>query len=141
MRTALAAGVDYVWLLEGADPWQPKVLRASAGATLALPLKRFLEKKLLLQNLQILKGMQRVATRVNKHEVTPFIQPYWQLNWCKPTILFLGNEGSGLDPGLEAVCTDAVTIPHTSLVESLNVGVAAAPLLLERIRQKLTCGD
>jgi TrmH family RNA methyltransferase len=28
-----------------------------------------------------------------------------------------------------------VTIPHSPAVESLNVGVAAAPLLLERWRQ------
>jgi TrmH family RNA methyltransferase len=40
LRTALAAGVDEVWLGEGADPHQPKVLRSSSGAVLALPLVR-----------------------------------------------------------------------------------------------------
>ena len=41
LRTSLAAGVDQVWLGGGADPWQPKVLRASAGAVLQLQLKRW----------------------------------------------------------------------------------------------------
>jgi TrmH family RNA methyltransferase len=40
MRTALAAGVGALWMGDGADPFQPKVLRASAGAALALPLRR-----------------------------------------------------------------------------------------------------
>ena len=40
LRTALAAGVEQAWLAEGADPFQPKVLRASSGAALALPLER-----------------------------------------------------------------------------------------------------
>jgi TrmH family RNA methyltransferase len=35
LRTALAAGVDEVWLGGGADPLQPKVLRASVGVAAA----------------------------------------------------------------------------------------------------------
>ena len=52
LRTALAAGIEEVWLGGGADPLQPKVLRASAGAALALPLLREVDRaglKLLLE--------------------------------------------------------------------------------------------
>lgn len=130
LRTALAAGVEEVWLGEGADPFSPKVLRASSGAALGLPLRR-LSGDALLARLQgpEAEGLQRVATLVSGG------RPYWELDWTRPTILLLGNEGAGLDPQLAALADARVTIPHSPAVESLNVAVAAAPLLLERWRQ------
>ena len=132
LRTALAAGVDEVWLGGGADPLQPKVLRASAGAALALPLLRLTDRSGLLPLLQraAAEGRQLAATLVDATA-----QPYWQLEWTRPTVLLLGNEGAGLHPQLAALATHRVTIPHSAAVESLNVAVAAAPLLLERWRQ------
>ena len=50
--------------------------------------------------------------------------------------LLLGNEGAGVSADLEALASQRVTIPHSAAVESLNVAVAAAPLLLERLRQQ-----
>lgn len=135
LRTALAAGVTEVWLADGADPTQPKVLRASAGAALALPLRR-LEMAGLAGRLREMasQGVQVVATAVARSEGPP-LRPYWQLDWTRPTVLLLGNEGAGLDPQLAALAGEVVTIPHSDAVESLNVAVAAAPLLLERSRQ------
>jgi TrmH family RNA methyltransferase len=132
MRTALAAGVGELWLGQGADPWQPKVLRASAGAALALPLRRFEGTADLAQRLQraAKQGDQVVATVVRGG------LPYWQLDWSLPTVLLLGNEGTGLAPELLERCSHRVSIPHSAAVESLNVAVAAGPLLLERSRQR-----
>ena len=140
MRTALAAGVEALWLADGADPLQPKVLRASAGAALALPLLRADTDELVrrLQE-QAAAGFQIVAAVVadaaDGQGRLPV--PYWQLDWTRPTVLLLGNEGAGLSPELQALATCRVTIPHSPAVESLNVAVAAAPLLLERWRQGL----
>lgn len=130
MRTALAAGVEALWLADGADPLQPKVLRASAGAALVLPMLRT-DSQGLAQRLQRLAadGTQIVAA------VVADAVPYWQLDWTRPTALLLGNEGAGLSAELQALATCRVTIPHSPAVESLNVAVAAAPLLLERWRQ------
>jgi TrmH family RNA methyltransferase len=140
LRTALAAGVEEVWLAAGADPYQPKVLRASAGAALALPLHR-LEAAELAERVRELpgRGVQVVAAVVPGAGANPGglpARPYWQLDWSRPTLLLLGNEGAGLDPALAALASEAVTIPHSAAVESLNVAVAAAPLLLERLRQR-----
>lgn len=138
MRTALAAGVDGLWLAEGADPLQPKVLRSSAGAALALPMER-MERSALVQRLftAAARGLQLVAA------VPPWADldgqlplPYWHLDWTKPTALLLGQEGAGLAPELQALASQRVTIPHSAAVESLNVAVSAAPLLLERMRQQ-----
>ncbi|NDG75065.1 MAG: RNA methyltransferase [Synechococcaceae bacterium WB8_1B_136] len=133
LRTALAAGVHQVWQAGGADPHQPKVLRASAGAVLALPVLRDPDRQGLMQRLERARaaGHQLVATLV-----APSAEPYWQLDWTRPTVLLLGNEGAGLHPQLEALATHRVTIPHSPAVESLNVAVAAGPLLLERWRQE-----
>jgi len=132
LRTALAAGVQQVWLGEGADPHSPKVLRASAGAALELPLLR-LSSEALMSRVERARqdGWQIVATAATAPK------PYWQLDWCQSTLLLLGNEGAGLADPLLALADQRVSIPHSAAVESLNVAVAAAPLLLERLRQTL----
>jgi len=134
LRTALAAGIAQVWLAGGADPLQPKVLRASAGAALALPPRR-LERDGVIDLIHeaIACGSQVVAA------VPPAAagsRPYWELDWRLPTLLLLGAEGPGLSTALQQLATARVCIPHSDAVESLNVAVAAAPLLLERHRQE-----
>jgi len=134
LRTALAAGIEQVWLAGGADPLQPKVLRASAGAALALPQRRLERPGVVgLVNQARASGQQVVAA------VPPAAagaQAYWQLDWRPPTLLLLGAEGPGLSTALLELATHRVCIPHSAAVESLNVAVAAAPLLLERWRQE-----
>jgi|688.fasta_scaffold459247_2 TrmH family RNA methyltransferase len=138
LRTALAAGVQQVWQGGGADPHQPKVMRSAAGAALALPLARDQDRTGLIARLDQARaaGHQLVATLVaSGPPVLSEPVPYWQLDWTRPTVLLLGNEGAGLHPELAALATHSVTIPHSAAVESLNVAVAAGPLLLERWRQ------
>jgi TrmH family RNA methyltransferase len=137
VRTALAAGVEALWLAEGADPLQPKVLRASAGAALALPMRRGTRSDLQRQ-LDRLAGSSAPESLQVVATVPPRAgaMPYWELNWQRPTVLLLGQEGAGLSEPLLQRATHRVTIPHTAAVESLNVAVAAAPLLLERLRQR-----
>ena len=136
MRTALAAGVESLWMADGADPFQPKVLRASAGAALALPLLRESRADLAgrLEAAAAAGAQVVVAVRPGAGPVAPL--PYWQLDWTRPTVVLLGSEGGGVSPQLEALANQRVTIPHSAAVESLNVAVAAAPLLLERLRQR-----
>lgn len=135
LRTALAAGVEQIWLGEGADPWQPKVLRASSGACLALGISRFRAADLLVRVQEARSAGITVAGTVARGG-----EPYWSHNWHTPTLLMLGNEGAGLSPELLGQADRLLSLPHRSAVESLNVAVAAAPLLLERERQQLGAG-
>ncbi len=144
-RTALAAEVDAIWLALGADPLNQKVLRSSAGAVLHLPYRRFgvtenfaieeLTKKI---KLAACNGFQIVASFGPNSSSSNLIVPYWEVDWMKPTILVLGNEGKGIHPLIQACCTHSVTLPHSEAVESLNVASAAVPLLMERRRAKMT---
>jgi len=136
LRTALAAAVQQVWLEEGADPWQPKVLRASSGAALALPPRRLGAGALADELAAARRRGLQVLAAVLPSPRWPDPLPYWQRDWTRPTVLLLGNEGRGLAGELAPVVDGAVTIPHHPALESLNVAVAAAPLLLERWRQR-----
>ena len=145
LRTALAADVEEVWLAAGADPLAPKVVRSAAGAVLRLPLRRFgpTDEVGIVQLVEKLnaardRGLQVVATLVPESVAGITAIPYWQLDWCRPTVLVLGNEASGLHPSLQACCSQGVTLPHSAQVESLNVASAAVPLLLERRRATMT---
>lgn len=69
--------MDEVWLGGGADPLQPKVLRASAGAALSLPLLREADRS----------GLQRLLerARASGHQLVASLadaaaRPYWQLD-------------------------------------------------------------
>ena len=139
LRTALAAGIQQVWLAGGADPWQPKVLRASAGAALALPHRRLERDGVIALVQQAAAGGSQVVAAVPPG--TAANRPYWQLDWRQPTLLLLGAEGPGLSAALLELATQRVCIPHSDAVESLNVAVAAAPLLLERWRQERMPGN
>ena len=135
LRCALAAGVEEVWLAGGADPHQPKALRSSSGAVLALPLIRLEAAELAVRLDRARRSGLQVVAAVLPSPAWPHPPPYWRHDWTRPTVLLLGNEGAGVDPGLLEPGDAVVTIPHSPAVESLNVGVAAAPLLLERWRQ------
>ncbi|WP_320664040.1 RNA methyltransferase [Prochlorococcus sp. MIT 1223] len=146
-RTALAADIEMLWLGSGADPLNQKVIRASAGSILHMPYERFGQTEsegveLLITKLReaVDNGFQVVATSVPSENQSQSVIPYWEIDWNKPTVLVLGNEGSGLHEDIKNCCNQVVTLPHSKVVESLNVAAAAVPLLLERRRAKMKLG-
>jgi len=144
-RTALAAGVNKVLLGGGASPFNQKVLRSSCGSIFHIPFRRIEggEEEICDQLIDFLRDISKkrfqivLAVRNNKFsKKTP--KPYWEYNWSKPTALILGNEGSGIHNKIQEAFRETITIPHSELVESLNVACVAVPLLLERKRRILT---
>ncbi len=146
-RTALAADIEFVLLASGVDPLNQKVLRSSAGSILHLPYERLgitESEGLSLLSEKLIdfagNGFQVIATSAPNKKGLNSLIPYWEIDWNQPTVLVLGNEGSGLHSELEDCCTKVVTLPHSVSVESLNVAAAAVPLLLERRRAKMING-
>ena len=144
-RTALAAGVDAIFLAGGAHPLGQKVLRASSGAVFHLPFLRFdgNEEEILNSLLKSLSELSNVGFKIfstsshNKSSKKPS-KPYWEIDWTKSTVLILGNEGQGIHKKIQEAFNEKITIPHSKLVESLNVACVAVPLLLERKRVAYT---
>jgi 23S rRNA (guanosine2251-2'-O)-methyltransferase len=60
----------------------------------------------------------------------------FQTDLCRATILLIGNEGRGIHPDLEAVCTHFVQIPVLGKVNSLNAAVSAGIFFYEAQRQR-----
>ena len=144
-RTALAAGVNAIFLAGGAHPLNQKVLRASTGAVFHLPFLRYegTEEEIinaLLKSLSELSnlGFRIFSTSSYSKSSKKTSKPYWEIDWTKSTVLILGNEGQGIHKKIQEAFNETITIPHSELVESLNVACVAVPLLLERKRAAYT---
>ncbi len=61
---------------------------------------------------------------------------YWDLDFTQPSLILLGNEGQGLSSALIDLADEAVQVPLSNGVESLNLAVTAALLLYEAKRQR-----
>ena len=129
IRTAAATGVDGLWLSENSvDIYNPKVLRSSVGEWFRVPMGTHQNLFELIQQHQQ-ANFQVVAT------TSQATKTYWDTDFTRPTLILLGNEGSGLPSELIEIADEQVTIPLSNGVESLNVAVASAILLYEVQRQ------
>ncbi len=132
IRTAAATEVDGIWLSnDSVDIDNPKVLRASAGAWFQVPLFINSNLKNVVKKYQD-NGVNIVATVPNA------TQTYWELDLQKPTLILVGNEGSGISKELVDLANEEVTIPLGKNIESLNVAIATALVLYEAKRQNLS---
>ncbi|MBQ4917817.1 MAG: 23S rRNA (guanosine(2251)-2'-O)-methyltransferase RlmB [Muribaculaceae bacterium] len=61
---------------------------------------------------------------------------YTDVDYSVPTVIVMGAEDKGLEPEVEAVCDELVTIPEYGKINSLNVSVAAGILMYEVVRQR-----
>ena len=130
IRTAVATQVDGLWLSESSvDFAHPKVLRSSAGEWFRLPMTVSSDLREVISNYQA-QGVQIVASLPQAGKT------YWELDWTKPSLILLGNEGAGLSEDLVSLTDSKVRIPLRGGVESLNVAIAAALLLYEVQRQR-----
>jgi TrmH family RNA methyltransferase len=129
LRSAEAFGAAGVLVAEGTvSPFNPKVVRGSAGSVFRLPFARAkLDPSV---NALCAKGIRMFAT--SSHKGTPLLQA----NLTGNIAIFIGSEGAGLPRDLIAKMDELLAIPHSPKVESLNAGVAASIILYETARQR-----
>jgi tRNA G18 (ribose-2'-O)-methylase SpoU len=63
------------------------------------------------------------------------IVSYWEADLTGSVAFVLGGEERGISPTLLGKCSSKIQIPMTGSIKSLNVGVSAALVLYERLRQ------
>ena len=143
-RTALAAGVDAIFLAGGVSPIRPKGIKGIFWCSFSSAILRFdgTEEEILNSLFKTLSGLSNVGFKIfstssNKSSKKPS-KPYWEIDWSKRTALILGNEGQCINKKIQEAFNEKITIPHSELVESLNVACVAVPLLLERKRVAYT---
>ena len=141
LRTAAAFGATGAAIAASgqngtASPYSPKALRASAGAALHLPILAGTPLPILLTQLSV-AGFRTLASSVHEPlDGEQTVLAPWQVDWCKPSALLVGNEGSGLPIEVERSADARIRIPMASGVESLNAAAAAAVLFYEAARQR-----
>jgi RNA methyltransferase, TrmH family len=129
LRSAEAFGAAGTLLGEGTvSPFNPKVVRASAGSVFRLPTVR--TKLAVTIGSMRKQGLRLIAT--SSHKGTPL--PEAKL--AGSLVVFIGGEGAGLPRDLISEMDEVVAIPHSPRVESLNAGVATSIVLYEIYRQK-----
>ncbi len=129
-RTALGAGVSGLILTPGSvDPFNPKAIRAAAGATFKLPVVTGIKSDNLIKKLKA-AGFRLVVADVRAKAVL------WQTDFSGRLALAVGSENQGPSGELLAAADIKVSIPLMGPVESLNAAVAAAVLLYETVRQR-----
>ena len=119
IRTAAALNVSALWLTpESADVYHPKVVRATSGMLLALPI--FAAKDV--------SGLIRHSCQIFAAEVagngTVSIDEIYQAP--RKLVLAVGNESRGLSAQIRRQATTRFTIPLSRDVESLNVAATVA---------------
>jgi TrmH family RNA methyltransferase len=135
IRTAAAAKASGLWLSgDSVDLDNPKVLRASAGQWFRITASVSEDLKITVHQAKGM-GMQVVAT------LPTAALTYWEVDWCIPSLILLGNEGAGLSQHLATMADTSVKIPLAHGVESLNVGITAALMLYEAQRQRRGEGE
>ncbi len=130
LRTALAANVKGVLLTPGCvDYFSPKVVRAAAGAHIALPVETDLSWEMIAERVAV-HGAGRVllAEAGSSHL-------YYDQDLAQPFTLIVGNEAHGPSQEARALATLTITIPLANGVESLNAAMAAGIILYESVRQ------
>lgn len=132
LRTAEAAGATGALLTQGcADPFSWKALRGSMGSAFRLPHLRQLAVADAL-DLLACRGVVLVAADSDGQ------RRFDEADYRGPVAILVGAEGSGLPAEVRRRASLVVRIPMAGVVESLNVGVAAALLLYEAARQRST---
>jgi RNA methyltransferase, TrmH family len=133
IRTADWFGITAIICSENtADVFSPKVVQATMGAITRVKIYR--------QNIE----QYCIEARNNKTNICgTFLegQSIYKTEIPNPSIIILGNEGTGISKQIEKYVDNKLFIPPypqgKSKVESLNVGVAAAIICAEYTRRQI----
>ena len=124
VRTAEACGACCVVVVGGADPWAPKVVRASAGSMLRVPVVREDDAADVLREL---RAASATIVAADPHDGERHDSGL--LSERAPVALVLGSESHGLDRSLRF--DHRIRIPMAGGADSLNVAMAATLLAFE----------
>ncbi len=124
IRTASAFGFDGVLLVDCADPFGPKTIRATMGAIAGIPIRVF------SQTCQLFSFLKENGVRSVAACLTPESVDIEKADLSQSVCVLIGNEGKGLSD--EAIASaDICSVIPMETMESLNAAVAATVFLWE----------
>ena len=115
IRTAAACNLKSVVLIEGCDPWSPKVLQAAVGTNATLQIFRWSWEELLQRKREL--KLYGLVVRDGKPPLTLE---------ASQALLVIGNEARGIEKEWLKDCDELITLPMPGSTESLNAAVAGS---------------
>jgi len=127
-RTAFGAGVNGLIFQGEQDRFlNEETLHFSMGAIARIPLVK-------MSIFESLKELQKSGVKTFSLQMDG--DTYFKENLSGPVAFVLGAEGEGLSEKVSSRCHKKLTIPIRKDIDSLNVGVSAAIILYEKVRQE-----
>lgn len=132
IRVADWFGVEHIWCsLTTADVWNPKVVQASMGGI----------ARVRVHYIDILPFLVRQAQHIPVFGTSLGGDNLWKQELAEDAIIVMGNEGNGISPEVDALCTRRLLIPNypseRTTTDSLNVAMATGIILAE-FRRRLS---
>ena len=132
-RTAEGAGVTGIILSPGcADPFQPKVVRATMGSLFRMP---FYQVESMEDWYPTLEKLQAEGISLYAAWLDGSV-PYDEPVYISPSGFLIGNEGNGLKKETAELADQRIRIPMGGQLESLNAAMSAGILMYEANRQR-----
>lgn len=135
IRSADAFGAHGVLITgHGADPYDPRAVRASTGSVFTIPCVRLAGPA---------EAMDWVATM--RHSGVPVqvvgtdetgTDPVDRIDLTRPTLIVTGTERTGMSAGWREACDVITKIPIGGHASSLNAANATSIVLYEAVRQR-----
>ena len=128
IRLCAAAGWDGLLLGDGcADPYAPKVVRASAGLVARVPVWRG----------DLCKAIAPMKQQGHTVAVSAMDgEDFYTRQRHERLILVIGNEGRGVSERVSELATYRWSLPMPGGAESLNAAMAAAAMVYDEVRQR-----
>ena len=122
IRTALASGMECVFLLDSVKPTNAKLIRSSAGAIFNIPTITMTEEDFI--KFASKNSLTLAKTDMKGEDIFKF-QP------SKNIGIVIGNEGNGVSKEISQICNVALTIPMHPGIESLNAAVSGSIIMFQ----------
>ncbi len=129
MRSAWAFGASALLTFrDTVSPFNPKAVRASAGAIFRLPVIYGLEPS---KSIHLLRRRMRLVA-ADRHSPSPL----WLADLTGPLAILIGREATGLPNEIARQASQLLSIPIGKDVDSVNAAIAASIFLYEAARQR-----
>jgi TrmH family RNA methyltransferase len=120
IRTANAAGIEDIYLINCVDPYSPKCVRASMSGIFFVNIYEGEKKEVL----NAVSSVPLICADMNGENIFSFTPPE---KFC----LCIGNEGGGISEEVKRAAAYTIRIPMRTTCESLNAAVSAGIAMYE----------
>jgi tRNA (guanosine-2'-O-)-methyltransferase len=134
LRTCDAAGIPAVSLLYYLEKF-PRIGKKSSASAI-----KWIEKEKYTDIKQCYNSLREKGFKIHATSLTEGAVNLYDVDFTHKCAVVLGNEHRGVSDEAAEFADEKIYIPMFGMVQSLNISVAAAIIIYEAVRQRLTKG-